>query len=123
MRACHADLRGPGTATPAHGWRRDDARACEPDGPPRLCFVSEPDRPLTLSAGGERLLPGECAQAPEARGGSLVVEVRDGASGETRRRRVHVARGKELTVTAKANNKLRIVDRRRCQRTPHAPGT
>ncbi|MCA9714508.1 MAG: hypothetical protein H6713_21860 [Myxococcales bacterium] len=100
----------------ATGWTRERSRSCERDGPPRVCVVVEPDRQLVFEVGDIELVPQECAEGPEGRrGGSLRITARDGATGDEARRRVHVRRGRELTLTAEAPLKLRVVERARCE--------
>lgn len=71
---------------------------CQPKDPPRICFEADPDAPATLEVGGETLVPGECAEAPRARGAILRFAVVDGRTGERVGERVGVGRGRALDV-------------------------
>lgn len=100
---------------PRTGWVRID-RVCQASDSPRVCFVAEPDAPLTLEVGGMTLVPGECAQAPKAERASLKIAVVDGRTGERERKRVGAGAGRTATVTAAVTKDgLDVgVQRRRC---------
>ncbi len=102
---------------PRTGWRRIE-QVCQVDDAPRVCFVAEPDAPLTLEVGGTTLVPGECAQAPKTTRASLKVAVVDGRTGARQRKRVGAGRGRTATVAAtQREDGLDVeVSRGRCDR-------
>lgn len=58
-----------------------------------VCMMVAQDRPVTFDVGGETLVPGECAAAPEkSPTGDLKVEVTEG-DGTTWKTRVRVQAG------------------------------
>lgn len=88
---------------PRTGWVRVD-RVCQASDAPRVCFVAEPDAPVTLEVGGAVLVPGECAQPPKTKRASLRAVVVDGRTGERQPKRVGAGRGRAATVTAEATD-------------------
>lgn len=100
---------------PRTGWVRIE-QVCQASDSPRVCFVAEPDAPLTLEVGEMTLVPGECAQAPKAKRASLKVAVVDGRTGERERKRVGAGVGRTASVTAAVTEDgLDVrVERRRC---------
>ncbi|MBK8265719.1 MAG: hypothetical protein IPK80_30870 [Nannocystis sp.] len=100
---------------PRSGWQRTAARACEPREPARVCLIADPDRPLTLSVGDARIIPGECAQAPRG-GGLLRVDLHDGRDHRHKRRTLRARRGHTQRFEADAALRLRLRQRQRCDR-------
>lgn len=100
---------------PRTGWVRVD-RVCQASDAPRVCFVAEPDAPLTLEVGTAVLVPGECAQAPKTKRASLKAVVVDGRTGERQSKRVGAGRGRATTVSAEqTDDGLEVrVARERC---------
>jgi hypothetical protein len=82
-----------------------------------LCFEADPDQPLELRAADVVLLPGECAEAPRRKGGSIALHVVDGR-GPSWRKRVQVPRGRRTTVTLAEEKRRPKTTRTRCTRTP-----
>lgn len=75
------------------GWSKADPGTCAPKGPAMLCVMVEQDRAVTVNVGGETLVPGECAAAPEkSPTGDLKLEVTE-SDGTTWKTRVRVQAG------------------------------
>lgn len=100
---------------PHSGWARID-QVCGGEQPPRVCLQADPDAPVTLDVGGTTLVPGECAQAPEAKRAGLSVVVRDGSTGASSRHRVRAGVGATAVVEVRTEpDALEItVSRRGC---------
>jgi hypothetical protein len=109
---------GIGGCAARTGWERTTSRVCEAGGPPVVCVVGTPDAPLEIRAGGETILPAECARAPaRGRGGPLRATVIDGrgARGDAW---VRVRRGRRTTIAIDDRTEPVVASRERCDRTP-----
>ena len=87
-----------------------------------MCLQADPDRPLVLSVGGVRIVPGECAEAPvepgkRARGGRVALTVEDGRTHTQQTRKVWVRPGRELVVEQGAR-RPQVATRVRCSGLP-----
>ena len=102
---------------PATGWERARTRTCEPEGPARVCLRAEPDRPLTLTIGGARIVPGECVEAPRG-GGAARAVIEDGRTQGREARWIRARRGHVQAVEVDGGGRARVRERRRCDRTP-----
>jgi len=104
------------------GWERSEQRLCESEGPARVCFQADPDGPLVLEVGGVRIVPGECAEAPQNpgkrdRGGRIALTVVDGRTHTQQTRKVWVRPGRELVVMQGAK-RPQVATRKRCTGLP-----
>lgn len=111
------------SCAPKHGWELTDARTCAPGDPPRICFDADPDQPLELRIGGTALVPGECARGPGGEGGgalrALLVDGREFENAKERpnRRWLRVPKGRTTVVQVADDDRVRVVERRRCDGT------
>ncbi len=105
-------------AAPKKGWTLEDQRACHIEQPARVCVVASPDRALEAKVGDLRLLPGECARAPEPdTKGRIAVELRFGdGKRESLRARVR-PQGRSVVFIGPEG-----VDRRRARRPERCEG-
>lgn len=104
---------------PSQGWQRTGLRTCASAGPPRVCVDADPDRPLRFTVGGAALVPGECVDAPRARGGQVRIAVADGRSGAQAARWIRAPRGRVTRVEVRAGEvRIRPGGRTRCDQAP-----
>ncbi len=80
-----------------------------------MCLLAGPDAQQVVRVGGATLVPGECARGPDARGGRVEVEVRDGRSGRDSVRRVRVRPGQTAMISA-VDGDVVMQERRSCAR-------
>ncbi len=104
------------------GWERSERRACDANGPARVCLMAEPDRPISLVVGGTRVIPGECVEPPvvpdkRQRGGRMPMTIEDGRSHTSQRRKVRVRPGREVVVT-QGKRRIQVVERSICSGLP-----
>lgn len=91
--------------------------ACAPEAPPRVCVLAGPDAPQVLTIGGAALVPGECAESSRARGGKVLVAVKDGRDGRGSARRLGLRRGETAMLAAPAGE-IAVFERRACVAGP-----
>jgi hypothetical protein len=100
---------------PKTGWERTSSRVCDEETPATVCLEARPDRMVEAKVGGETILPGECAVAPE-RGGRVRVQLRENATRDDFG--VRAPKAKRTTVTLDPAEKKPQVERRRCDQRP-----
>ncbi len=77
-----------------------------------ICVQASPDRAVEFDIGGESVLPGECARAPE-RGGAVRVAWTI-AGGPWNDRRIRAPRHRRTEVALGADATLEVMTRHRC---------
>jgi hypothetical protein len=115
-------LAGAWLACAPTGWQRTDRRSCAEPSPPVVCVQADPDRPLEIRVGGQRLVPGECAAAPErTRGATRRLEIEDG-QGDRRVARVRLPADSITHVVIDEHGRARVDHRQACDgRVPADP--
>ena len=106
-----------GACAPSSGWRRTGRRVCAAGDAPMVCLSAQHDGADEVRLGNATLVAGECARAPEGKGGGSV-RVTVTAPDRTMDARWIRAPRARVTILEIDDGRARVQSRARCDSLP-----